>query len=398
MMALKVARNHDPEATESPGAFSRFIEEAQITGQLEHPGIVPVHELGLAANGRVYFTMRLVKGRTLREIYDLVHTSAEGWNTTRALHVLLKVCEAVSYAHDKGVIHRDLKPANVMVGRYGEVYVMDWGLARALGTPKTRAEEERAAKVSKVVTNRARNREGDTDSAVDTQEGEILGTPVYMPPEQALGHIDELGPPSDVYAVGAMLYHLLSSKLPYVEAGERPSPFTVVERVLAGPPTSLAKISDAPSELVAICEKAMARNPEVRYRTMGELGEDLRAFLEERVVRAYQVGPWAETRKWMRRNQALAASLVAGIVAVTALAGLVVRNFNRVSARNSDTASPITAMDVADRRVGELLERAERGDALALEDLESALAELEKLHADRARQVRDRLEKARAKR
>jgi tRNA A-37 threonylcarbamoyl transferase component Bud32 len=111
-------------------ALARFLEEAQVTSQLDHPGIVPVHELGIDESGRVYFTMRLVRGRDFRRILELVRDGREGWTRTRALHVLLRVCEAVAYAHSKGVIHRDLKPGNLMVGRFGEVCVMDWGLAR----------------------------------------------------------------------------------------------------------------------------------------------------------------------------------------------------------------------------------------------------------------------------
>ena len=116
-----------------PISLGRFLEEAQVTGQLDHPGIVPVHELGLDDRGDVYFTMRLVKGREFREIIDLVHRGEEGWALPKALGVLLKACEAMAYAHSKGVVHRDLKPANMMVGKFGEVYVMDWGLARVRG-------------------------------------------------------------------------------------------------------------------------------------------------------------------------------------------------------------------------------------------------------------------------
>src|SRR5262249_42483401 len=117
----------------SPMVVARFLEEAQVTGQLDHPGIVPVHELGIDSQGRLYFTMKLVEGRDLRHVFELVFSGKEGWSVTRALGVLQKACEAVAYAHRKGVIHRDLKPANVMVGSFGEVYVMDWGLARVLG-------------------------------------------------------------------------------------------------------------------------------------------------------------------------------------------------------------------------------------------------------------------------
>src|SRR5439155_16907748 len=115
----------------------RFFEEARVTARLDHPGIVPVHEVGRDPEGRPYFAMRLVRGRELRRIIELAQANAEGWNQTRALSVIQKVCEAMAYAHDKGVIHRDLKPSNVMVGEFGEVYVMDWGLARIIGSEDT---------------------------------------------------------------------------------------------------------------------------------------------------------------------------------------------------------------------------------------------------------------------
>src|SRR5262249_40564721 len=137
-LAMKVALGSGGAETEgsmatSPMVVARFLEEAQVTGQLDHPGIVPVHELGIDSQGRLYFTMKLVEGRDLRHVFELVFSGKEGWSVTRALGVLQKACEAVAYAHRKGVIHRDLKPANVMVGSFGEVYVMDWGLARVLG-------------------------------------------------------------------------------------------------------------------------------------------------------------------------------------------------------------------------------------------------------------------------
>src|SRR5262245_30873177 len=140
-LAMKVVLGESgPASTReiSPKTLGRFLEEAQVTGQLDHPGIVPVHELGLDDQGGVFFTMRLVKGRTLRDVFDELAKGEQGWTQTRVLGLLLKVCEALSYAHAKGVIHRDLKPANVMVGKFGEVFVMDWGLAKILG----RADEK----------------------------------------------------------------------------------------------------------------------------------------------------------------------------------------------------------------------------------------------------------------
>jgi serine/threonine protein kinase len=210
--------------SDSQGRYlARFLEEAQITGQLDHPGIVPVHELGIDSDGRLYFTMKLVKGRELREILPLVRGERDGWNRTRALSIILKVCEAVAYAHSKGVIHRDIKPANIMVGEFGEVYVMDWGLARSLGRRdshdvRLRTEVDSARSIR---TERRREREESSGSPLVTMDGDVVGTPCYMSPEQAQGRIAELGPRSDVYSVGALLYELLSGQMPYVEAGAK---------------------------------------------------------------------------------------------------------------------------------------------------------------------------------
>jgi tetratricopeptide (TPR) repeat protein len=297
-----------------PRQLARFLEEAQVTGQLDHPGIVPVHELGLAADGRVYFTMKLVKGRDLRYIFDLVSDGREGWTVTRALSVLLKVCDAMAYAHAKGVIHRDLKPSNIMVGNYGEVFVMDWGVARVLGRKDTRdirIKPEFTTSHRSVKTERGIEREQTPDSPIVTMDGDIVGTPAYMSPEQARGEIDKLGPQSDVYSVGALLYHLLAGEMPFVPKGARMSPRTILLRLIEGPPKSLSAVAPAvPAELAAICEKAMARDAQHRYPSTLALADDLRAYLEHRVVGAYKTGAIAELQKWVQRNRGLAASLL----------------------------------------------------------------------------------------
>jgi formylglycine-generating enzyme required for sulfatase activity/serine/threonine protein kinase len=322
--------------------LSRFIEEAQITGQLDHPGIVPVHEIGLDPEGRVYFTMQLVAGRDLEHVFELVRTGEEGWSLTRAVGVMLKVCEAMAYAHEKGVVHRDLKPANVMVGRFGEVYVMDWGLARALG--RRDAADVRVVRRrddSTVLTSRREARQaGSASSPLVTMDGDVVGTPAYMSPEQARGDLEHLGPATDVYAAGAILYHLLAGHMPYVPPGERPNAVAVWKRVKAGSPEALAaRAPHAPQELVAICEKAMAREPAGRYATMQVLADDLRAYLEGRVVRAYETGAWAEFRKWVARNRALAITSLTAvllIVAGTTTAALVLAHKNAKILRLAD--------------------------------------------------------------
>ncbi|MHC4970919.1 MAG: protein kinase domain-containing protein [Planctomycetota bacterium] len=294
---------------------SRFLEEAQITGQLDHPGIVPVHELGIDDEGRMFFTMRLVKGRTLDEVIKLARADQDGWNRPRALNLMVRVCEALAYAHSKGVIHRDIKPANIMVGKFGEVYVMDWGLAKVLGRVDTHTHRLDAS-VSFLRTMIRTDRRDDLlhtpDSAMVTMEGTVIGTPAYMPPEQAEGRIDALDPRSDVYSVGALLYTLLTGWMPYVNPDEPPSLAGVLNHLMAGPPKPIDEIEgDVPPELVAICEKAMARRPAERYATMIEMADDLRAYVERRVVRAYRTGAVAEFRKWVHRNKATAAACAA---------------------------------------------------------------------------------------
>ncbi|MCC7014152.1 MAG: protein kinase [Planctomycetes bacterium] len=306
---------------------ARFLEEAQITGQLDHPGIVPVHELGLDSRGRLFFTMKLVKGRDLREVFALVHEGREGWNLPRALGVLLRVCEAMAFAHEKGVIHRDLKPANIMVGRFGEVYVMDWGLAKVLGRPDTHDVriKEPGASHSLVHTER-KDLSASAHSPLATMDGDVVGTPCYMPPEQARGRLEDIGPHSDVYSLGAMLYQLLSAHMPYAGKDESTSPFTVLGLLIQGPPPELAKLTkNVPQELIAICEKAMARDVRERYPSMLGVAEDLRAFLEGRVVKAHETGAVAEFRSWLRRNRGFAGAVAAALAVVLGLSALMVR-------------------------------------------------------------------------
>ena len=302
--------------------LARFLDEAQITGQLVHPGIVPVHELGVDEQGQLYFTMQLVKGRTLEEVLGLVQRGEEGWTLNRALGVIQRACEAVAYAHSEGVIHRDLKPSNIMVGEFGEVYVMDWGLARALEREETRdirVREQPGPRTDdeELETYRRKQLAEDPDTPLLTRDGEVLGTPAYMSPEQAEGDLERVGPPSDVYSMGAILYHLLTGEAPYVHDGAKLSAHGIWRRVKVGPPpgverllarerppTRIYSLKDlkpktvasairdlyplTPIELVAICEKAMARKPESRYPDISRLLEDLEAFREGRSVLAYR--------------------------------------------------------------------------------------------------------------
>lgn len=319
-LAMKVILG--PEGVPAHGAstgvtarmLSRFLEEAQVTGQLDHPGVVPVHELGIDEAGQVYFTMRLVKGRDLDQIIELARGNEDGWSPTRALNTLLKVCETMAYAHSKSVVHRDLKPANIMVGRFGETYVMDWGLAKLLDGLQD--------STSIVDVRFGATEHSQQISPADTQHGSVLGTPCYMAPEQARGELDAIGPHTDVYSVGCMLYQLLTGQRPYTPEDSSPTVSEVLGQVLAAPPTPVRTLApQVAPELVAICEKAMERNIADRYPTMVQMAEDLRAFLEGRVVSAYRTGAVAEFRKYVMRNKGTVAA-VAGLVVVAIAAAL----------------------------------------------------------------------------
>ena len=268
--------------------LGRFIDEARITGQLDHPGIVPVYEIGLDEAGAVFFTMPLVRGEDLKRVFARVHRGEEGWTLQSAVDVMHKVCQTLAFAHKKGVVHRDLKPENIMVGPFGEAYVMDWGLALLLGR---------------------------------TERGSIVGTPAYMSPEQAAGRRGEVGPHSDVYSLGAILYELFARRVPHELSMEtRTSAGESFESVLLDPPRPLSELrEDVPPELAAICAKAMARNPRDRYESALEMADDLAAWLAGRAVSVLETGPWTRFRKWRARNRsgalALDAVAVVGVVA-----------------------------------------------------------------------------------
>lgn len=303
-LAMKVVRldQRGPVAEE---ACRRLRSEAKITAQLDHPGVVPVHQLGYDAAGRPCFTMKLVAGVTLDAVMEEVREGRGGWTLLRLVQVLLRVCETLAFAHSRGIVHRDVKPANVMVGSFGETYVMDWGLAKAQPDPEASA----------------------ADSLLEpeaTLSGQVMGTPSYMAPEQAMGTDLALDPRLDVYSLGALLYQALARVAPYADRGISTG-FAMVEAVRGGPPTPLERLApEAPPELRAIAQKAMARDRNRRYADAAAMGADLQRWLEGRVVLAHRTGLRVEFAKWVARNRALAlACAVALLVAVGGTVALV---------------------------------------------------------------------------
>ncbi|MHC5039631.1 MAG: protein kinase domain-containing protein [Planctomycetota bacterium] len=298
-VAMKVILGEDVKER-----VERFVEEAQVTGQLEHPNIVPVHELGLDPDGKVYFTMKLVKGESLDAIIDAVADkdpeALREYPLSHLLQIFLKVCDAMAFAHSKGVIHRDLKPENVMVGRFGEVLVMDWGLAKVKGREDT-AEE------ALVETIRSEKEVG------KTLTGDVMGTPSYMPPEQASGEVDRIDERSDVFALGAMLYKILTHEAPYT-GGHVTEVLKKAVQCTVKAPRVRSPWNRIPRELQAVCLKAMSGRMADRYGSVEALAEDIRAFLDHRRVSAHRSGLVTRCLRFMQRHPA--GSLTGGVALV----------------------------------------------------------------------------------
>ncbi len=278
-VAVKVLRS---ALVGQPAMVRRFDEEAQLTGQLQHPGIPPVHEMGTLGDGRPYFCMKVIKGRTLGEL--LRERGGHSEDLPRFVQVFEQVCQAMGYAHSKGVIHRDLKPSNVMVGAFGEVQVMDWGLGKVLSTAgdsPQRKPEEMGPVVSVVETDRA----GDEDGA--TQFGSVLGTYAYMPPEQALGEVDRVDRRSDVFGLGAILCEILTGHPLYQgTAAEMKARAQLGE---LGPAYERLRGCGADPALVSLAERCLRRERDERPADGGVVADEIASYqaeVRERLQRA----------------------------------------------------------------------------------------------------------------
>jgi serine/threonine-protein kinase len=297
-----------------PESRRRFLREAAITSHLEHPNIVPVHAVGADAQGQPFYAMRFVQGQTLLEALEEFHAARprgpEPAQRRLALRQLLSrfvaVCNTVAYAHSRGIIHRDIKPGNILLGKYGETLLLDWGLARRFARPDSEPPIAEPS-ASPVLAREA-----------DTQPGDVLGTPAYMSPEQAGGRTNALGPASDVYSLGATLYALLTGAPPFQESHLG----AVLDKVRRGDfPPPRRRQRDIPRPLEAICLKAMARLPEQRYASALELAADLEHWLADEPVRAWRE-PWSlRARRWLNRHRTVMSTLAAMVlVAAVSLA------------------------------------------------------------------------------
>ena len=270
-VAVKVFRD-DPD--DAPTARQRFLEEAQITGQLDHPNIVPVHATGVDAEGRCFFSMKLVKGITFEDMMNQRLRQSPHDRIYRLLQVFLQVCGAASFAHARGVIHRDIKPDNVMVGAHGEVYLVDWGIA--LLRHATRPSEKDAFRTMEM-----------TVDAVGEAEGTVVGTPGYMAPEQARGLTRLLDERADVFALGGLLYRMLTGRAPH-RGATLEKELALARGGMVRPPQQVSR-RQLPSPLCAIAMKALALHPADRYPSVVELRSDVERYLR---------GGWFDTRTY----------------------------------------------------------------------------------------------------
>jgi serine/threonine-protein kinase len=360
-VALKTIQD---EYAADPAARRRFLREAEVTARLQHPGIVPVYGLTADAAGRPAYAMRFIEGEPLGDAIRRFHAAGARFDSLEFRQLLQRfvaVCNAIAYAHSRGVVHRDLKPANVMLGRFGETLVVDWGVARTIDrSPAEKADGEATVRAT-------------VDAVGDrTQMGAAVGTPAYMSPEQAAGRWDVLGLASDVYGLGAVLYTLLTGRPPIpddtwpamqqkIQRGDYPAPRQVKSAV--------------PRPLEAVCRKAMALDPAARYASALNLAADVQHWLADEPVAAWRE-PWAaRARRWTRRHARLVTSALAALAVGVVSLGV--------------AAALLTAANERERQAADRERSAKEREAAARSDAET--------QRDTARNERDRAVAARAR-
>jgi serine/threonine protein kinase/formylglycine-generating enzyme required for sulfatase activity len=337
-VALKQIR---PDHADDAGDRVRFLLEAEVTGGLEHPGIIPIYGIGTQQDGRPFYAMRFIRGVSLHEAIKSFHsTAARGDAGDRQLELrklldrFLDVCDAIAYAHSRGVIHRDIKPKNIMLGPFGETLVVDWGLAKIVDRSEIAdgVGEATLAPESRPLLEA-------------TMTGQKIGTPAYMPPEQAAGRPTEVGPRSDVYSLGATLYTLIAGRPPFRDGDVA----SVLQRIKAGdfePPSKLTPWVDRALE--AVCLKAMSVSGEDRYPSARALAEDIERWMADEPVSAWREPVSRRLKRWAKRRQTLVTST--GVAALLALFGLVYLGYEqrlRQSQRLTGALARVDALETA---------------------------------------------------
>jgi serine/threonine-protein kinase len=313
-----------------------FLREAEITARLEHPGVVPVHGLVQDEAGEPCYAMRFIQGESLDKPIERFHEADKNpkrdpgersLSLRELLNRFIAVCNTIAYAHSRGVLHRDLKPQNIMLGKFGETLVVDWGLAKSF----ERSDEARSTG-EETVRPSVTPEEGH-----ETRPGDVKGTPAYMSPEQASGRIDEIGPASDIFALGATLYAVLTGVAPY--RGEKA--LSKASRAQFTPPRQIKP--QLPRRLEAICLKAMALMPDDRYPTAKALADELEKWQADEPVTAYRDSRWERAGRWLRRHRVLMTSAAATLV--LALVGSTVGLFWLAAAEETERGLRQTAQE-----------------------------------------------------
>jgi serine/threonine protein kinase/formylglycine-generating enzyme required for sulfatase activity len=331
------------------GEDPRFSKEAEVLAQLAHPNIVPIYNIGVDAQSRPFYGMKLIKGRTLQAVLNQIRdgdaAALKDYPRATLLTIFRKVCDAMMFAHSKGILHRDLKPENIMVGEYGEVLVMDWGLAKVLGEL-----EEQGSSVSRV---------NDTGDYGMTMEGEVMGTPQYMSPEQAMGMVAELDVRSDIYSLGGILYAILTLRPP-VDGATLDEVLTKVKNgsissmvtkrggkgaVTVGTPIGMG--AEVPDALQAVTLKAMATERGKRYTSVELFASDIERYQNGFATSAEDAGAWKRVKLWVGRNKVLAGSAAVLLLVVSGFTGKVLSEGRRATRalRNLSELAPLVAKE-----------------------------------------------------
>ena len=406
-VAVKTLR---PKHQYSIDQIERIVREAKAAAQLEHPNIVPIHSLGVSPSRGVYFTMKRLRGDSLRHIVNQLSLRNPAYTRVYTNSVLisifLKICQGISYAHSKGIIHRDLKPENILVGNYGEVTIIDWGLVKKMdASSSTHVPGRRKPAVSRVdsgvVAAASRPPTGDAASPSSTtggvslpngnltQNGQLNGTPRFMSPEQVNGDVEDIDTRSDIYALGIILYELLTFRNPFEELAEENDIFAAVARGIYQRPRQTERKYSISPELEAICLKAMAVDKEKRYQAVGELIKDLMAHQEGLPVSAYSAPLYVRVMKFSKRNPIKTSAILSCIVAIFMY--LMVSSFLDSLYFKRTMKQVQVSVATAEIKLDKLDKQLERHASASLEAAASANAEAE-LSQERYDELQDEIE------
>ncbi len=338
------------ESTTDESIVHRFIVEAEITAQLEHPGIVPIHSLGLDLNGNPYYTMKLIRGRTFQEAIKQYFKNPSEQELKKLVRRFVSVCQTMSFVHDRGVIHRDLKPANIMLSDHGETLVMDWGIAKTYNK-----ELASGTGITLSQTNPTEFTTGGHSRPDLTLAGTVVGTPAFMSPEQASPDSQEVGPISDIFSLGAILFYLLTGRNAYTGKTSQ----EILTKVLtSNPPRPSDVARNIPPGLEAICMKAMCRHPKGRYQTASEMVVDLCNWLDGEPISAMKETVLERTWRYFRKNRQMSMSVFLMMfilfIILTLSTILVDRGHQRAKFRQMESQAVLKRNDEIGRKIGEL--------------------------------------------